>query len=55
MIRGDYLIKKIEFEIQQQTDKGEEIGIIGSLNELGRWNQDKVLKLNFNYYYYLNK
>ena len=55
MLRGDYLIKRIEFEIQQQTDKGEEIGIIGSLNELGRWNQDKVLKLNFNDSYVWNK
>ena len=55
MIRGDYLIKKIEFEIQYQTEMEQEIGIIGSLNELGRWNQDKVLKLKYNDNYVWNK
>ena len=47
MIRGDYLIKNILFEIEYQTSMGQEVGIIGSLNELGRWNQDKVLRLNW--------
>ena len=47
MLRGDYLIKNILFEIEYQTSMGQEVGIIGSLNELGRWNQDKVLKLNW--------
>ena len=45
MIRGDYLIRNILFEIEYQTSVGQEVGINGSLNELGRWNQDKVLKL----------
>ena len=45
MIRGDYLIRNILFEIEYQTSVGQEVGINGSLNELGRWNKDKILKL----------
>ena len=48
ILRGEYLIRKITFEIEYQTIMGQEIGIIGSLNELGKWNHDKVLKLNWN-------
>ena len=34
---------------------GKEIGIIGSLNELGKWNQEKTLKLKWNKNFYWNK
>ena len=46
-IRGDYLIRNILFEIEYQTSVGQEVGINGSLNELGRWNKDKILKLGW--------
>ncbi len=48
MLHDEYLIKKITFEIEYKTLIGQEIGIIGSLNELGKWNQEKVLKLDWN-------
>ena len=48
ILHDEYLIKKITFEIEYKTLMGQEIGIIGSLNELGKWNQDKVLKLDWN-------
>ena len=47
MIRGDYLIRNILFEIEYQTSVGQEVRINGSLNELGRWNKDKILKLGW--------
>jgi len=40
-------IEKIRFEIQYQTQMGQEIGILGNLNELGNWNQENCLRLNW--------
>ena len=55
IIHSDYLINNIIFEIQYNTSMGKEIGIIGSLNELGKWNQEKTLKLKWNKNFYWNK
>lgn len=40
-------INKIKFEMKYQTQMGQEVGVIGSLDELGKWNQNKVLRLNW--------
>ena len=41
-------LQKVTFEIVYSTVFGEEIGILGSGNSLGNWNQDKVIKLKWN-------
>ena len=41
-------LQKVTFEIVYPTVFGEEIGILGSGNSLGNWNQDKVIKLKWN-------
>ena len=30
-----------------QTQMGQELGVIGSFKELGEWNQDKALKMEY--------
>ena len=40
-------INKIKFEMRYQTQMGQEVGVIGSLDALGKWNQNKVLRLNW--------
>ena len=41
-------LQKVTFVIVYPTVFGEEIGILGSGNSLGNWNQDKVIKLKWN-------
>ena len=41
-------LQKVTFEIVYPTVFGEEIGVLGSGNSLGNWNQDKVIKLKWN-------
>ena len=38
-------IEKIKFQMTYQTQMGQELGVIGSIKELGEWNQDKALKM----------
>lgn len=40
-------IKKIDFQINYNTKIGEEIGLIGSIKELGCWNKDKLLRMHW--------
>ena len=41
-------IKKIIFNIKHATEMGKEVAVIGSINELGNWEQKKALKMNWN-------
>ena len=45
--RRQIQINKIIFNVCFQTKMGQEIGVTGSLPELGNWSQDKVLKLSW--------
>jgi hypothetical protein len=47
LINREIRINKIIFEMKYQTQMGQEVGVIGSLEDLGKWNQGKVLKLNW--------
>ncbi len=40
-------IEKIIFEMKYQTQMGQELGILGNLNELGNWNQDNALRMQW--------
>ena len=40
-------IEKIVFEMKYQTQMGQELGILGNLNELGNWNQDNALRMQW--------
>ena len=40
-------IEKIKFQMTYQTQMGQELGVIGSFKELGEWNQDKALKMEW--------
>lgn len=40
-------IDKIKFQMTYQTQMGQELGVIGSFKELGEWNQDKALKMEW--------
>ena len=55
IINRQIRINKIIFEMKYQTQMGQEVGVIGSLDELGKWNQGKVLKLNWKNGNYWNK
>ena len=43
-----YDINSINFEIKYDTKYGEEIGVLGSNNELGFWNINNIFYLNWN-------
>ena len=45
---NDIKINKIIFSIRYDTTFGEEIGILGSLPNLGNWNQNGIFHLNWN-------
>ena len=42
----------IQFNVKATTKLGDEIYIIGSINELGNWDDNKKIKLNTNEYLY---
>ena len=42
------LIKKVSFKIKYDTVYGEKIGVLGSVNEFGNWNENNVCVLNWN-------
>lgn len=46
-LKKEINIDKIIFEMKYQTQLGQELGVIGSFDELGNWNQDKALKMNW--------
>ena len=41
-------IEKIEFEMKYQTQMGQELGVLGSIPELGSWNQNKAKRMQWN-------
>lgn len=43
-LKVDYII----FQMKYNTRPGEDLGVIGSINELGMWDQNKALKLGWN-------
>ena len=48
MIKKEIKINKIIFRLMNPFFKnGQELSIIGSLKELGNWNQDKALKMEY--------
>lgn len=47
-VLSELKIKTINFEVKYETNIGETLGIIGSLNELGLWKQSKALKMEWN-------
>ena len=47
-VLSELKIKTINFELKHDTEIGETMGIIGSLNELGLWKQSKALKMVWN-------
>lgn len=47
-LKKEMKIDKIIFEMKYQTQMGQELGVIGSFDQLGNWNQDKALKMKWN-------
>ena len=43
-LKIDYIV----FQMKYNTRPGEDLGVIGSINQLGMWDQDKALKLSWN-------
>lgn len=43
-LKIDYIV----FQMKYNTRPGEDLGVIGSISQLGMWDQDKALKLNWN-------
>ncbi len=43
----EFKIEKIIFQMRYNTQMGEDLGVIGSINELGRWDQNKALKMTW--------
>ena len=54
LIKGEYFtlkefkIEKIIFQMKYNTQMGEDLAVIGSINELGCWNQGGALRLSWN-------
>jgi hypothetical protein len=46
--RKEFKISKIVFEMKYGTKMGEEIGLIGSIKELGLWDQKNMIRMNWN-------
>ena len=46
-LKKDIRINSIIFEMKYQTQIGQELGVIGSLEKLGNWNQDKALSMGW--------
>ena len=43
----DIRIDRIVFQMKYQTIMGQELGVIGSLNDIGNWDQNKAQKLRW--------
>jgi len=46
--RKEFKIKKIVFQMNYGTIMGEEIGLVGSIKELGFWDQNNMIRMNWN-------
>jgi hypothetical protein len=48
LLKKQLKIDYIVFQMKYNTRPGEDLGVIGSINELGMWDQNKALKLGWN-------
>ena len=48
MTKKEFKIKKITFQMKYNTQPGEDLGVIGSISELGSWDQNRALRMNWN-------
>ena len=44
----EFKIEKIIFQMRYNTQMGEDLAVIGSINELGCWNQTEALRMTWN-------
>ena len=44
----EFKIEKINFQIKYDTKMGEDLAVIGSINELGNWEMHRALKMGWN-------
>jgi hypothetical protein len=44
----EFKIEKINFQMKYNTQMGEDLAVIGSINELGCWDQGRSLKMGWN-------
>ena len=44
----EFKIEKIIFQMRYNTQMGEDLAVIGSINELGCWDQGRPLRMNWN-------
>ena len=45
LVRKEFKVDYIIFQMKYNTRPGEDLGVIGSINQLGMWDQNKALKL----------
>ena len=48
LVKKELKVDYIVFQMRYNTRPGEDLGVIGSINELGMWDQNKALKLVWN-------
>ena len=48
LVKKELKVDYIVFQMRYNTRPGEDLGVIGSINELGMWDQNKALKLAWN-------
>ena len=46
--KKEFKINKILFQMKYNTQPGEDLGVIGSIPELGNWDQNRALRMNWN-------
>jgi hypothetical protein len=46
--KKEFKINKIIFQMKYNTQPGEDLGVIGSISELGSWDQNRALRMNWN-------
>ena len=47
-INKEFKPKKIIFQMKYNTQPGEDLGVIGSISELGSWDQNRALRMKWN-------
>jgi hypothetical protein len=45
--KKEFKLEKIIFQMKYNTQMGEDLGVIGSINELGSWDQRRALKMTW--------
>jgi len=46
--KKEFKINRITFQMKYNTQPGEDLGVIGSIPELGSWDQNRALRMNWN-------